>query len=234
MKIYFSLMILVLSLNEASSSAIINKKSLIKNEKIDDKIYSVDKTSPEILIGESRLNSVKNRPPFLWHAGIVRSNLNYQMTSLTNSSRSFSPHLVGLIVGIKVENQLFFSNGYYEMNGEWQRFNRESLFGNNIIFSQNLNLYQINIFQNFLLNFLLRGPALFSAGIGVAPVYLTTEQSVFGNSTETFGYLGLLKVNVAYPIYKNYELDISLKFGEGVVNMQTISTTSLLLGLNFE
>ena len=138
----------------------------------------------------------------------------------------------------KTEDQFFLYKGYYEITGEWQRFKRESVIGNTVLYSQKLDLYQVNFFQNFDIAWALKHSVFFSAGIGVAPVYLTTEQSVFSNSTSELGYMGMLKGNIIIPIkktiLKNDEIDIGLKIGWGSLGSHEISTTALSLGLNFE
>ena len=240
MKVLFLILFFILSLSGASSAVTSKKKSLKKNVKIEDKVYTVKEASPEILIGEEeevlikKVQNVKKRPKNFWYMGIIRTSLDYQLVSATSSKFSFSPYLVGFIFGKKTEFPLFSYNGQYEINGEWQRFKRESLFGNNMTFSQNLDLYQMNFFLNIMASWARINSIVFSTGLGMAPVYLTTDQSVFGYSTSELGYMGMLKGNILYTISKNYELDIALRFGFGKVSTRSISTTSLVLGLNFE
>ncbi|MDD4974373.1 MAG: hypothetical protein PHY93_08465 [Bacteriovorax sp.] len=220
-----------------------SKKKVVKKKATIDKVYKIENTSPEIIIGEREKLSEKNkniytRPADLWSVALVRSGLKYQLSSITANSLSFSPILVGLIIGKKIEDQFFLYKGYYEISGEWQRFKRESTIGTNVLYSQKLDLYQIDIFQNINLAWALSHSVFFSVGIGFAPVYLTTEQSVLGNSTSELGYMGMLKGNIVIPlnkrIMKNYEMDIALKTGWGSVGSHEISTTALSLGLNFE
>ena len=232
-------LILIFFLSEASYGATTQKKSLKKDIKVENKIYTVKVTGPEIVIGEKETSiktdqNIKKKPNDLWYVGIVRTTLDYQLNSATSNILSFSPHLLGVVFGKKTDFPFFLYRGQYEIEGEWQRFKRESLFGNNIVFSQNLDLYQVNFFLNIISNWSRLDSFIFSAGLGIAPVYLTTNQSVFGNSSSELGHMGMLKGGIIYLINKKYELDIALRFGFGKVPPQSISTTSLVLGLNFE
>ncbi|MBC7537432.1 MAG: hypothetical protein H7281_01320 [Bacteriovorax sp.] len=223
-----------------TTKKVVKKK---KVDKIEDKIYSVEKTSPEIIIGKREELAEKNntnykRPTDLWYVAIIRSSLNYHLPSITANSLSFSPAFLGLTVGKKIEDHFFLYDGFYEISGEWQRFKRESALGSNTLFFQKLDLYQFNVFQNFNVTSLVSRSVFFSVGLGLAPVYFTAEQSVFGNSTSELGYMGMLKGDIAFQLnkakMKNYEIDIGLKFGWGSVGSHEISTTALSLGLNFE
>ena len=74
----------------------------------------------------------------------------------------------------------------------------------------------------------------FSVGLGLAPVYLTVEQSVLGNSISSLGYMGMFKGNLMVPFKKIYEADLALRIGWGSVGGHDISTTTLSLGLKFD
>jgi hypothetical protein len=202
-----------------------------------DKIYSVKKSTPEITIGEDTIQADLEghkfkRPVEFWFVGAVRSSLNYHLSSFVGSSLEFSPQSVGLTVGKKRQDQFFLYKGYYELSLEWQRFSRQ------LVYSQKLDLVQINIFQNFDVAWAFKHSALFSVGLGLAPLYLGTEQSVLGNSISELGYIGMLKANVSVPLKaltKQYlEIDLALRLGWGNVGGHEISTTALFLGLNFE
>lgn len=241
MKILFIL--ILFSFCQLSIAGTTKKKSLKDKNKTQtqtqDKVYSVEKTSPEIIIGEpaeskSKDHGVFKRPAELWYVGIIRSSLHYQLPSVTAQNLSFSPYRVGVVLGKKIEDQFFLYKGYYEISGEWHRFERNSALGNSSLYTQKLDLYQINAFQNMDLAWVLKHKLFFSAGLGVAPVFLTTEQSVLGNSTSEFGFMGMLKTNMVFPLKKKYEIDLALKIGWGAVGGHKISTTALNLGLNFE
>lgn len=199
-----------------------------------DKVYSIKQSSPEISIGDDANQEVKGsnhliRPSELWNVGIVRSSLNYHLPSFAGNLLDFSPSFVGLIIGRKIKNQFFLYKGFYEFSGEWQRFNRE------FVFSQKLDLLQINLFQNFNIAWALKHSVLFSVGVGISPLYLASEQSVLGNSTSVLGYMGMLKANIIIPLKKpQFEIDLSLKSGWGNAGGHEVSTTAIGLGVNFE
>lgn len=222
-----------------SSYAVTTKKSVKKNAavKTEDKVYAIEKTSPEIVIGENteltEKNNAASRPADLWYGALVRSSLNHKLPSVTGSTLSFSPTFIGIVFGKKVTDQFFLYKGYYEVTGEWQKFDREAAFGNST-YSQRLNLYQLNIFQNFNVAWVLKHSVFFSVGIGFAPVYVTTEQNFFGNSSSELGYMGMLKGNIVYPLKRNLELDLALKLAWGGVGSHEISASTVNLGLNFE
>ena len=214
------------------------KKTTKKKEAVEDQVYTVEKTSPEILIGESpKLVELKKdlhkRAPEFWYASINRSSLKYSLPVINATSLSFSPALVGLTIGKKQENQFYLYKGYFELSGEWQRFKRESTIGN-ITNSQKLDLYQFNLFQNFNITWAFQHSLFFSVGIGLAPVYLAAEQSVIGNSISSLGYMGMLKGNIIIPLKKSYEADLALRIGWGSMGSNAISSSGLSFGLNFE
>jgi delta-aminolevulinic acid dehydratase/porphobilinogen synthase len=118
------------------------KKAVKKKEVVEDKVYAVEKTTPEIIIGErekllEKRSNIYTRPSALWSVSIVRSGLKYQLPSLTAKTISFSPTLIGLSIGKKIEDQFFLYKGYYEISGEWQRFKfyiRKNLIFTKLIF----------------------------------------------------------------------------------------------------
>jgi hypothetical protein len=240
------LIILTVLICAQSLAATTKKKSSKKTTQINSsevKVYEIDTKSPEILLGKSRdiqndenqkKKNIGNRPAEFWSFSLVRSSLTYHLSTIMNNSLDFSPVLIGVNFGKKIENQFFLYKGYYEISGEWQRFKRESLVTNALNFSQNLNLYQINLYQNFNIVWAFKHSALFTVGVGIAPVLLTTEQSVFGNSTSDLGFMGLFKGNMIVPLKHSLEADLSIKLGWGSVAGHNISLTSLGLGLNFE
>jgi hypothetical protein len=169
------------------------------------------------------------RPQHLFYVGLTRGSLTYKLPSLLMGDNRFSPNLVGINIGNKTGNELYLYKGYYEISGEWQGFKRESG-----IFSQKINVFQINLIQNVNLAWSFRNSLFFSAGLGVAPVYLTAEQSVFGNSVSHFGAMGLLKADFIFPLKKNIEVDLGMRGGWGSVGGREIFMSNLNLGLNFE
>lgn len=241
--VFFSILIIALCQSSFAASSNSKKKKLTKKSEpvTADKVYTVEETTPQILIGPKDAEDLKlqmgKRPKSLWYAALVRSGLHYSIPSFKAGTLSFSPQAFGVILGKKVENQFYLYKGFYELNIEWQTFKRESTSSNGL-YSQKLNLYQINLFQSFDLARVSKKSILFSMGIGIAPVYLTTEQSVFANSTSELGYMGMLKGNMSVPfnihVGKNLEADVGLRLGWGKVGSHEIATTSLSLGLNFE
>lgn len=232
-KIALILLLLNLSLVFAATT----KKSIKIKDKSTDKIYTVENNPPQIQIGEHQASSLvdkpASRPSDLWYLALIRSSLNYHLPSVTAASLAFSPSLVGVIVGKKTADHFFLYKGSFEIDGEWQAFKREALIGNSS-YSQKLNLYQVNLFQNFNIAWAMSHSLFFTAGVGIAPVFLTTEQSLFGNSTSELGYMGMLKGDVIYPLKKNYEIDLAVKMGWGTVGSHELSTIGFSLGLNFE
>lgn len=197
-----------------------------------DKVYPIKKAAPEIAIGKTEKADEAKKER--WNAAIIRSSLSYHLPSVTTHSPTFSPELVGIFVGKKTDDQLFGHNGFWEIGVEWQRFKRESNLGGNFSYSQNLNLYQLNFYQNFFMGSVFRDQVIFSAGAGAAPVYLTSEQSVFGDSSSEIGFMVMLKGNITYPVFKSYELDFSFRGGLGSDGNEKIEMASILLGLNFD
>ncbi len=240
------LIILTVLISFQTLAAATNKRNLKKTQQSNtsqEKVYEVETKSPEILLGKSRDfqnedNQMKkvdsSRPREFWSFSLVRSSLTYHLSTIMNNSLDFSPDLIGFNFAKKIENQFFLYRGFYEISVEWQRFKRETLIGNALNFSQNLNLYQLNFYQNFNITWAFKHKALFTVGIGLAPVLLTTEQSVFGNSSSDMGFMGLAKGNMIVPIKRSLEMDFSLKLGWGSVASHNISATSIGLGLNFE
>ncbi|MDO9181818.1 MAG: hypothetical protein Q7U04_05390 [Bacteriovorax sp.] len=237
--IYFTFL-----LGQLSAAEIVKKKNQKKNISkktiiAEDKVYAVEKASPEIILGDRERQAVglKNntqRPEGFWFVSITRSSLKYKIPSFSSNVLEFSPDFAGFIIGKKISNQFFLYRGYYEISGEWQRFNREGNLGSNTLYSQKLDLYQVNLFQNFNIFWSLKYSLLCSVGIGIAPVFLTTQQSVFSNSTSDLGYMGMIKGNIDFPITHKYEVDLFLKTGWGALDSREISETTLGLGLNFE
>lgn len=203
-----------------------------QNKKNQDKVYVVPAPKAEILIRHDvpiQTKSEEDRPQNLFYVGITRGSLTYRLSSLISSNVDFSPASIGISLGKKVANELHFYKGYFELNGEWQSFKRESG-----VFSQKLNIYQASFIQNVDLAWSIKKALFFSGGIGLTPVYLTAEQSIFSNSVSSLGGMALLKFNVIFPIKKKYEYDLGLKTCWGSVGGMEIFISTLSLGINFE
>ena len=205
-----------------------------------DKIYEVAESSPEIIIGkrelktELRFNQLRGRPDNLWYLALERSTLHYQLPSLSATKYSFDPELAGVILGKKIKNKFYVYTGYYELSGEWQRFSRKSTSSNSLTYSQKLDLMQLNLWQNINIGRAFKNKLYFTLGAGLAPVYLTTEQSVLGNSTTELGYLFMFKANMVYLFKNKYEIDFALKMTQGSVGSHEISSSGIVLGINFD
>lgn len=197
-----------------------------------DKIYIVPAPKAEILIGHDtpiQMRSPEDRPQNLFHIGLTRGGLTYKLPTLNGEIVDFSPSSIGITLGRKVLNELYFYKGHFELNGEWQSYQRESA-----TFSQKINVFQLSFIQNVDLAWSVNKTLFFSAGLGLTPVYLTAEKSVFGNSISNFGGMALLKFDFVLPIKKIYEYDLGLKTSWGSAGGIEIFISTLSLGINFE
>jgi hypothetical protein len=207
-------------------------KRVDKRVNEEQKIYSVPETKPEILIGnQSQLPPVRTtgRADKLYYVGISKSALTYKTPSLINPASEFKQDLIGISLGRKTANNLFYYRGHFEMDAEWMRFKRTSS-----VFEQRINVFQFDLIQNIDLAYSLKHSVYFSAGFGVAPMYLLGEQSVFGNSFAELGGSGILKFDLIFPFKKFYEADLGLKTQWGRAGGHDLFLSSLNLGINFE
>jgi len=196
-----------------------------------EKIYTVPQVKSEIQLTNSAPPIKKysgKRPELYYYASLVRGSLTYNIPTLNNGTNHFSPVLVGLNLGVKTSNKLFLYKGNYELSVEWQRFKRTTS-----IFSQNVNIFQFDLIQNFDLGS-IKNKIFFSAGLGFAPVYLTAEQSVFGNSLSRIGAMGLFKLDFNFPLKSKIEADLGFKGGWGNVGGDEIFLSTINCGINFE
>ncbi len=226
----FLLLTLFLSANVYAAKPV--KKTKEKTPLVEERIYSVPQTKPEILIGnQSPLPERKTelRADRLYYAGLSVSGLTYKIPSLISNAPEFKQELVGIVLGRKTANNLFYYRGHFELDGEWMRFKRSSS-----VFEQKINLFQADIIQNVDLAWSVKRRMFFSAGIGVAPVIILGEQSVFGNSFTHFGATGILKLNFIVPVKNKFEMDLGLKGQWGKVGGHELYLSSLSLGINFE
>lgn len=196
------------------------------------KIYSVPETKPEILIGnQSQLPPARTtaRADKLYYFGISKSALTYKIPSLINPASDFQQDLVGIVLGRKTANNLFYYRGHLEMDAEWMRFKRTTS-----VFEQRINVFQFDLIQNVDLAWSLKHSVYFSAGVGIAPMYLLGEQSIFGNSFSDFGASGIIKFDLIFPFKRFYEADLGLKGQWGRVGGHDLFLSGLNLGINFE
>ena len=219
--------IILCLLMSAAASAAAKKKA----EKEEDKIYTIGTEKPGVQIGASK-NAHQDKPSHpavLYFIGLSRGSLAYHLPAFVAETRTFSPSFAGINFGEKQEDVLFLCKGNREISGEWQRFKRESG-----TFSQKLDIYQINIFQNLNLPWSVSNSVFFTAGLGAAPLYITAEQSGLGNSVSEFGFMGMIKFDAVFPFQKNYQFDIALKSGWGHVAHHNLFLTTLGAGVSFE
>ena len=215
-----------------------------KKEAVTDKVYNVDKSLPQIQIGpvsDSPILQMNKRPMIdTWHMAITRSNFSYPLVSFSGDTPDFSESAVGIELGRKIDDRIYSHRGSFEGSLEWQRFYREKIIGQSS-FKQNINVFQMNLFQNFNMGRPLGNDHLLvTAGIGAAPVYMTSEKNVFTNSISDFGALAMMKINFIMPakkwisFLKNESFDLSLKAGWGRVGKTNLSMGTIGIGLDFE
>lgn len=210
-----------------------------------DKTFQVEKNAPQIQIGEEgNLKPIieeEKASPNYWHVEILLTNLTYHLPALTGGSPEFSQNFVGVGASRKMENRIFGSLGSLEFGGQWQQYERTTRIGPRGEFSQEINVYQLNVFQNF--NFLkaFQDSVQISAGVGVAPIYLTAEQSIYNNSLSELGYQLMGKMNFMFPVKRIFSwkplhlaANVGVVAGTGKVDGITMSTLSLALGVDFE
>ena len=196
-----------------------------------DKVYSVPSAPSEILIGREvplLNNRSDNRPQHLFYVGLLSSTLTYKLPSYNSTTSKFSPAFPGISLSRKIADEFRVLKGYFELNGEWESFKRESG-----IFSQKIHIYKVALIQNIDLARSIKNNFFFSAGLGVAPIYVAAEKSIFGNSISSLGAMGLIKLDFVYPT-KKFEYGLSLKGGWGKVDGNDIYLSTLGLGINFE
>ncbi|MGZ3807240.1 MAG: hypothetical protein ACXVCE_04080, partial [Bacteriovorax sp.] len=201
-------------------------------KKASDKIYPVELIKPEIKIGNEETLLIKKedqRPEHLYYVGLSKGGLIYKLPALSGPGPDFSQDFIGVSLAKKDANHFFLYKGSLEFGLDWQRYKRESG-----IFEQKINIYQVNLIQNFDLGWTLRHSLFFSTGLGVAPIYLTAEKSIFGNSLSNFGGVGILKLDFIMPIKNFPEIDLGLKGAWGNVGGQEIFLSTLNLGIQFE
>ena len=209
-----------------------------------DKVYSVDKSLPQIQIGpvsDSPSLQMNKRPMIaLWHVAFTRSNFSYPLVAFSGDTPDFSESAIGIELGRKFDDRIYSHRGSFEGSLEWQRFSREKVIGQSA-FKQNINLFQINIFQNFNMGRPFgEDNLLVTAGLGVAPVYMTSEKNVYTNSISDLGAIAMMKSNFIMPakkwisLLKQESFDLSLKAGWGRVGKTNLSIATIGIGLDFE
>lgn len=210
-----------------------------------DKTYQVEKNAPQIVIGEDKssepiIEEVKASSNY-WHAEILLTDVTFHLPALTGGSPEFSQNFVGIGVSRKNDNRLLGVRGNLEFGGQWQQYERTTRIGPRGEFSQEINIYQINVFQNFNIFRAFEDSVIMTAGVGVAPIYLTAEQSIYNNSLSELGYQLMGKANFVFPIKKIFSwtpLHLAGNVGAiattGRVADHSMSTLSIALGVDFE
>jgi hypothetical protein len=214
-------------------SFLIFKTNCFAQSKVnEEKIFSVPTVKPEINIGDlvpKIKKSSSDKRPDVYFVSLVVSDFSYKQKSLLSNSTSTNPSLFGFNLGRRFSNEVAYFKGNYEIGGEWQNFKRKS--GG---YSQKLNLFQLNLFQNLNLGSSNKKKVHFTGGLGLAPIYLMGEQSVIANAISDVGFMGTIKFNFIFHYLKNIDYDFCLKTSWGSVNGVEVSQNSLGLGINFE
>lgn len=238
--------ILVIFVLVTSSAFAKTKSKKKKAEPVNvDKTYEVEKNAPQILIGEK-----DNSAPIVeadrasgnyWHVELLLTDLTFKLPSLNAGSPDFSQNFVGIGVSRKMNHTLLGAKGHLEFGGQWQQFERSTKVGPRGDFSQEINIYQINVFQNFNLFRAYSDSVIMTAGVGVAPIYLTAEKSIYNNELSELGYQLMGKANFIFPLKKIFSWEplyfagnVGALVSTGRVASQTFSTLSLTLGVDFE
>lgn len=210
-----------------------------------DKTYQVEKNAPQIVIGEEQnsapiIEEVKASDNY-WHAEILMTKIEFNLPALTGGSPEFSQNFVGVGVSRKNNNRLLGVKGSLEYGGQWQQYDRTTKVGPRGEFSQEINIYQLNIFQNFNIFKAFKETVTMTAGLGVAPVYLTAEQSIYNNSLSELGYQLIAKTNFIFPVKRIFSWtplhlagNVGVVASTGRVASNNMSTLSLALGVDFE
>ena len=231
------------------TSAFAAPRSKTKKKKVApvnvDKTYQVEKNAPQIVIGEDKssepiIEEVKASDNY-WHAEILLTDVTFNLPALTGGSPGFSQNFVGVGVSRKNDNRLLGARGNLEYGGQWQQYERTTRIGPRGEFSQEINVYQLNIFQNFNVFRAFEDSVIMTVGAGVAPIYLTAEQSIYNNSLSELGYQLIGKANLVFPVKRIFSWtplhlagNVGVIASTGKVADQTMSTLSLALGVDFE
>lgn len=178
----------------------------------------------------------KEFPKNFWYGALSHHYLDYSVPSLMNGTSDFNNQMVGVTIGRKYGNNLFKKNGFVEYSGEWQNYKRTSTG----VYSQQLNLLKLNIYQNFLILKMFKKSLHFSAGGGISPTLIMINQSTLSNSSTDLGILFAGKTNFTYPINKKLisgmsffalDLETALSFGE--IGGHQLMMTSIKIGSSF-
>jgi hypothetical protein len=208
-----------------------------------DKTYEVEKHQPEIAIGEPKAEApvVDNHFKTYWKVDILFTDLTFHLPAIIGGAPDFSQNAVGVVVGKKHDDQIFSIKGNTELSVQWQQFKRSTKVGPKAEFSQNINVYQVNLFQNFNYARAFQDSLIMTAGVGVAPIYLTSAESIYNNSISELGFQVMGKADFLFPIKKLFSwntnhlaADIGLLASTGQVDSHTFSTLSASVGVNFE
>lgn len=230
------------------SSAFAAPKSKTKKKAapvVQDKTYQVEKNAPQIVIGEENntapiIEEVKASANY-WHVEILLTDLTFSLPALTGGAPDFSQNFVGIGVSRKNDNKILGVKGNLEFGGQWQQYDRTTKIGPRGEFSQEINVYQLNIFQNFNIFRAFEDSVIMTAGAGIAPIYLTAEQSIYNNSLSELGYQLMGKANFVFPVKRIFSWtplhlagNVGVIAATGRVADHTMSTLSLALGVDFE
>ncbi|MEA9355763.1 hypothetical protein SHI21_06110 [Bacteriovorax sp. PP10] len=231
-----------------ASSAFAAPKSKIKKRTAPvmlDKTYQVQKNAPQIVIGEENSTAPiieeEKASANYWHAEILFTDLTFSLPALTGGAPDFSQNFVGIGASRKNDNKILGVKGNLEFGAQWQQYERTTKIGPRGEFSQEINVYQLNVFQNFNIFRAFEDSVIMTAGAGIAPIYLTAEQSIYNNSLSELGYQLMGKANFVFPVKRIFSWtplhlagNVGVVIATGRVAENTMSTLSLALGVDFE
>lgn len=196
------------------------------------RVYDVPIIKPGIAIGTKApalINVKKTRADQQYYVGLSLNGINYDYASLVGQNNKFKEELVGIKLAHKNFNELLNYQGFFEFDGEWQRYKREFS-----IYSQRLDLLLLNGSQNFELARSRTFSSVYSMGIGAGLVVGSLEQSIFSNSALSLGGLGFLRLDLVYLFKENFEIAFGFKEAWGSLRNTKLNLSSLSLGVNFE
>lgn len=171
---------------------------------------------------------------------ISRSGINYKIPSLINTTSDFSNKAIGITVGKKQSDLILSIPGFYEYSFEWQNYERDAISTTRYSYSQKLNLFKFNLFQNYSIANAFHKSLFVTFGLGLSPLISTLDQSALSNSETNLGILGTIKTNLTYPLknkeiamLNNMALDLELSAGIGTLGGENLNMTAIKFGSNF-
>lgn len=170
----------------------------------------------------------QQRPNVFYYLGLIQGDMKYNLPATNGGTTDLDSANFGINAGKKIYQNKDLYQGYLEISLEWQRYQREAGY-----FDQKINIYLLNLIQNIDL-IKMKDLAFISMGLGITPVYLTAERSVFGDSISRLGAILVFKTDFMLKVYHHHEVDLAFKIGWGKVASEELIMPSLHLGINFE